>query len=96
MAWRTIGVMAMSCLALVADLATAAEARHAANLISRSAIGYDVHRLAAGEEQQEVAAEEQQEVAKGVARDGRGMAIDTGTNGASSRRQTFRNIFQSA
>ncbi|MBA4761293.1 bifunctional 2-C-methyl-D-erythritol 4-phosphate cytidylyltransferase/2-C-methyl-D-erythritol 2,4-cyclodiphosphate synthase [Sphingomonas sp.] len=32
-----------------ADFA-AAEARHAANLISRSAIGYDVHRLAAGEE----------------------------------------------
>lgn len=32
-----------------ADFA-AAEARHAANLISRSAIGYDVHRLAVGEE----------------------------------------------
>ncbi|OYX46976.1 MAG: bifunctional 2-C-methyl-D-erythritol 4-phosphate cytidylyltransferase/2-C-methyl-D-erythritol 2,4-cyclodiphosphate synthase [Sphingomonas sp. 32-66-10] len=32
-----------------ADFA-AAEARHAANLISRSAMGYDVHRLAAGEE----------------------------------------------
>lgn len=32
-----------------ADFA-AAEARHAANLVSRSAIGYDVHRLAAGEE----------------------------------------------
>ncbi len=32
-----------------ADFA-AAEARHAASLISRSAMGYDVHRLAAGEE----------------------------------------------
>ncbi len=32
-----------------ADFA-AAEARHAANLISRSAMGYDVHRLAVGEE----------------------------------------------
>lgn len=32
-----------------ADFA-AAEARHGANLMSRSAIGYDVHRLAAGEE----------------------------------------------
>jgi len=32
-----------------ADFA-AADARHAANLISRSAMGYDVHRLAAGEE----------------------------------------------
>ncbi|WP_337847018.1 bifunctional 2-C-methyl-D-erythritol 4-phosphate cytidylyltransferase/2-C-methyl-D-erythritol 2,4-cyclodiphosphate synthase [Sphingomonas sp.] len=32
-----------------ADFA-AAEARHAANLVSRSAMGYDVHRLATGEE----------------------------------------------
>lgn len=32
-----------------ADFA-AAEARHAANLVSRSAMGYDVHRLAVGEE----------------------------------------------